>query len=38
MIFYMFNFPVIIIFEACEFFNRLKREHKNVLFILHNTC
>jgi hypothetical protein len=24
--------------EACEFFNRLKREHKNVLFILHNTC
>ena len=24
--------------EACELFNRLKRENKNVLFILHNTC
>jgi hypothetical protein len=24
--------------EACQVFNRLKREHKNVLFILHNTC
>lgn len=24
--------------EACRLFNRLKREHKNVLFILHNTC
>ena len=24
--------------EACELFNRLKREHRNVLFILHNTC
>jgi VanZ family protein len=24
--------------EACEVFNRLKREGKNVLFILHNTC
>ena len=24
--------------EACETFNRLKRENKNVLFILHNTC
>jgi len=23
---------------ACELFNRLKREHRNVLFILHNTC
>jgi len=24
--------------EACETFNRLKREGKNVLFVLHNTC
>ncbi len=24
--------------EACKLFNRLKAEHKNVLFILHNTC
>jgi VanZ family protein len=24
--------------EACRLFNRLKRERKNVLFILHNTC
>jgi len=24
--------------EACELFNRLKREGKNVLFVLHNTC
>ena len=24
--------------EACRLFNRLKREQKNVLFILHNTC
>jgi len=24
--------------EACELFNKLKREKKNVLFILHNTC
>ncbi len=24
--------------EACQVFNRLKRERKNVLFILHNTC
>ncbi len=24
--------------EACQVFNRLRREHKNVLFILHNTC
>lgn len=24
--------------EACQLFNRLKRERKNVLFILHNTC
>lgn len=24
--------------EACEVFNRLKREGKNVLFVLHNTC
>jgi hypothetical protein len=24
--------------EACEVFNRLKREHKNVLFVLHNSC
>lgn len=24
--------------DACELFNRLKREHKNVLFVLHNTC
>lgn len=24
--------------EACEVFNRLKRERKNVLFVLHNTC
>jgi len=24
--------------EACQYFNRLKREQKNVLFILHNTC
>ena len=24
--------------EACELFNRLIRENKNVLFILHNTC
>lgn len=24
--------------EACKTFNRLKRERKNVLFVLHNTC
>jgi VanZ family protein len=24
--------------EACRVFNRLKRERKNVLFVLHNTC
>ncbi len=24
--------------EACQLFNRLKQERKNVLFILHNTC
>lgn len=24
--------------EACKTFNRLKRENKNVLFVLHNTC
>ncbi len=24
--------------EACRVFNRLKREGKNVLFVLHNTC
>ena len=24
--------------EACQVFNRLKRERKNVLFVLHNTC
>ena len=24
--------------RACDTFNRLKRDHKNVLFILHNTC
>jgi len=24
--------------EACQVFNRLKRQGKNVLFILHNTC
>jgi hypothetical protein len=24
--------------KACELFNRLKREQKSVLFILHNTC
>jgi VanZ family protein len=24
--------------QACQVFNRLKREHKNVLFVLHNTC
>jgi VanZ family protein len=24
--------------EACEVFNRLKRQGKNVLFVLHNTC
>lgn len=24
--------------EACQVFNRLKKEGKNVLFILHNTC
>jgi VanZ family protein len=24
--------------EACRLFNRLKKERKNVLFILHNTC
>jgi len=24
--------------EACKTFNRLKRENKNVLFIIHNTC
>jgi VanZ family protein len=24
--------------EACQVYNRLKKEHKNVTFILHNTC
>jgi hypothetical protein len=24
--------------EACEVYNRLKKENKDVLFILHNTC
>jgi len=25
-------------FEACETFNRLKRENKKVMFVIHNTC
>ena len=24
--------------EACKLYNRLRREGKNVLFIIHNTC